>query len=201
MVEVFFDVETQKLFSQIRSKDPSLLGLSILSLYRRKVQNEQFKDGQMLSFWENDIEKAWSIFEEADRIIGFNSTKFDVLVLKPYFPQKFAKLNHFDILEKIREISGRRIALNAFAFATLGKTKTDDGFSAVNYWNRGDKESLKKLKFYCEDDVLITRDIYDFGFKNGHLKYIDPWNNQRKVEVDFSYPQEEIVQVKQVGLF
>lgn len=201
MVEVFFDVETKKLFSEVDGKDPSLLGVSIVSVYRREVQNGAEVKGQMQSFWEQDIANAWRIFEEADRLIGFNSLKFDVLALKPYLPPKMTQLNHFDILDKIKTALGRRISLDAIAKETLGKGKIDDGLNAVVYWNRGDEESLGKLKKYCESDVFITRDVYDFGMKNGHLKYMDPWNNPRKVEIDFSYPKEELQVGKQVSLF
>lgn len=201
MIEVFFDVETKKLFSEIKDKNPSLLGVSIVAIYTRELNAGREEKGQIQSFWEHEIEKAWRIFEHADRIIGFNSLKFDVYALKPYLPQKFPTLNHFDILDHIKKASGHRIALNILARQTLGKAKTDNGLNACAYWKKGDKESLKKLKGYCESDVFLTRDVYDFGFKNGHLKYIDPWNNARTVKVDFSYPKEETSTVKQVGLF
>lgn len=201
MIEIFFDVETKKLFSEIGSKDPSLLGVSIMSVYRRELKDGIEINGEMQSFWEKEIASSFRLFEEADRIIGFNSTKFDVPALKPYLPQKFTGLNHFDILEKIKEVLGRRIPLDAIARETLGHAKTDVGFNAVKYWNKGDEESLSKLKKYCEADVLITRDIYDFALKNGHLKYIDLWNTPRVINIDFSYPEGEISSSKQVGLF
>ena len=39
MVEIFFDIETKKLFDQIENRDnlPDL-GVSIVSLYRRKLE-------------------------------------------------------------------------------------------------------------------------------------------------------------------
>lgn len=201
MIEIFFDVETKKLFQEIGGKIPEKLGVSIVSIYRREVKNGAELNGLIQSFWEKEIANTWRLFEEADRIIGFNSLKFDVLALKPYLPQKFLKLNHFDILDNIKDELGRRIPLNALASETLGKKKTDVGINAVKYWVKGDNESLAKLKRYCEADVLLTRDIYDFGMKNKYLKYIDIWNTARRVEVDFSYPEDELNCNKQVGLF
>lgn len=202
MIEIFFDVETKKIFEEVKDRDPNLLGVSIISVFRREINNGGKEViGSIQSFWEHELKNAWRIFEEADRIIGFNSIRFDVEALKPYFPQKFSKFNHFDILEKVRRIIGRKISLNVLAHGTLGRKKTADGLDAVAYWNLGDKESLEKLKKYCESDVLITRDLYDFGLKNGYLNYTDPWNNKRKVEIDFSYPKEELSSHKQVGLF
>jgi hypothetical protein len=77
----------------------------------------------------------------------------------------------------------------------------DVGTNAVLYWNQGTPESLAKLKYYCEMDVLITKDIYDYGLKHQHLKYVDRWNTPRTVEVDFSYPHKNDTNVDQISLF
>lgn len=187
--EVIFDLETKKFFDETGNSDPSKLGVSIVSLYRRKL-DESFneKEGELLSFWENEFNDMWKHFLEADRIIGFNSLGFDIPALSPYSPSTFSTLAHFDIMARIREIGGRRVSLNAIAKETLGQGKIDTGENATLYWQKGDKESLKKLKVYCEKDVLLTKDVYDFGLKNKSLKFRDFWNTPRKVEVDFSYP-------------
>jgi DEAD/DEAH box helicase domain-containing protein len=191
MFEVIFDCETKKFFDSIEDYDPSKLGVSLLSMYVREVDdNLQEVKGEMKSFWEKDLGDAWEFFQRADRIIGFNSITFDVPALYPYAPPSFAKLPHFDILAHVKESQGKRVSLDAIAKATLGTGKTDSGENAIIYWQKGDKESLEKLRTYCEADVAITRDIYDFGFKNGFLKYVDFWNEQREVKVDFSYPLE-----------
>jgi DEAD/DEAH box helicase domain-containing protein len=200
--EVIFDVETKKLFNEISDNDPANLGVSLVSLYQRKL-NEKFEEieGKIESFWEEEFEKMWPIFKNAKRIIGFNSLKFDVLALKPYAPSYFSKLPHFDILEKIKEATDRRTSLNSLAKSTLGKQKSDSGLNAVTYFAKGDPESLEKLKKYCEDDVLITRDIYDFALKNKKLKFIDHWNTPREIDLDFSYSEKEILSPSQTSLF
>ena len=195
MFEVVFDCETQKFFDTVEEFDASKLGVSVLSLYFR----ENGKDGEVRSFWEKDLDKAWEIFQKADRIIGFNSINFDVPVLSPYAPSYFSKLPHFDILAHVRESQGKRVSLDALAKATLGTSKTDTGENAILYWQKGDRESLEKLKKYCEADVLITRDLYDFGLKNGYVKFVDFWNEVREVKVDFSYPEEK--PIAQTSLF
>lgn len=188
MWEVIFDLETKRFFDETQTRDPADLGVSVLSLYRRELdENYQEITGEMKSFWEKDFDGMWKIFQGADRIIGFNSINFDVPVLKPYAPANFAKLPHFDILSVIKEIQGRRTSLNSIAKLTLGDTKVDVGANAIKYWNEGTKASLAKLQYYCEMDVDITKRIYDFGLKNKYLKYIDHWNNPREVSVDFSY--------------
>ena len=200
--EIFFDVETQKLFDDINGNDPKDLGLSIVSTYQRTLdENFNEVEGKIKSFWQEELENLWPIFQNADRIIGFNSIKFDVPVLQPYTTLPLSKLNHFDIMQKVKEAFGRRLSLNALAKETLNQKKTDIGTNAVIYWQKKDKESLKKLKKYCEDDVIITRNLYDYVLKNKHLKFRDKWNTPRTIDLDFSYPKEDSDNIKQGGLF
>ena len=193
MYELFFDIETKSWFSDTGTSDPSGLGVSIVSVYRRRLDSDLVEtEGEMLSFWESDLPDMWRLFREANRIIGFNSLGFDVPVLKPYAPADFAKLPHFDILDSIRQLNdGRAAGLNAIAKDTLGVAKVDDPANATKYWQAGDPASLALLKKYCEADVLLTRDVYDFGLKNKFLKFTDRWNNLRQVPVDFSYPADQ----------
>lgn len=187
MFEVIFDLETKKFFDELGTTNAADLGVSIVSLYFRDTDSER---GELKSFWEQDFDSMWKIFRQANRIIGFNSKNFDVPALKPYASADFKDLPHFDILEKIKDASDHRVSLNRIAKDTLGDFKNDNPANAITYWNSGDPESLKKLQQYCEQDVILTRDIYDFVQKNKYLKFTDYWNNPRKLEVDFSYPPE-----------
>jgi DEAD/DEAH box helicase domain-containing protein len=200
MFEVIFDVETKRFFDEIDSGDPSELGVSIVSVYSRTL-DDQFEEvsGKMESFWEKEIPLMWERFQRADRVVGFNSVRFDVPVLSPYADFPLEKLPHFDILEKVKEAHGRRIKLDVIARDTLGSSKSDHGANAVKYFKSGDKSSLERLRKYCEMDVEITRDIYDFGLKRGILKLTDHWNTPREITVDFSYPQDGAS--SQIGLF
>src|SRR5258706_7141275 len=77
-IEVIYDIETKKFFEDINDHDPAALGISIVSAYRREVDSDLKEvSGEMRSFWESDFESMWSWFEEADRIIGYNSMGFD----------------------------------------------------------------------------------------------------------------------------
>ena len=192
ITEVFFDVETKKLFSDIPDFDPAKLGVSIVSVYKRTIdENYNEIEGVMQSFWESDFETMWPVFSEAKRIIGFNTLRFDVLTLKPYAPAYFSKLPHFDIYAEIKKVSEHAAGLNAIAKETLDREKTDDGLNAVYYWEKHDDESLAKLKKYCEADVLITRDVYDHVLKNKLILFKDKLNTLRNVPLDFSYPEEK----------
>ena len=201
VTEVIFDVETKKLFSDITSDDPGLLGVSIVSVYKRAL-NELYEEvsGEMQSFWEKDFDRMWPWFNQADRIVGFNTLKFDIPALLPYAPSGFRTLPHFDLFDQVRQKLGKKLSLNALTQETLGNTKIDQGINAVLYYAKGDPVSLGKLRTYCEADVSITRDLYDFGKKHGFLKYRDKWNSVVKIDVDFSYPAKKDPH-PQIGLF
>jgi DEAD/DEAH box helicase domain-containing protein len=203
-IEVIFDIETKKFFDEISARKPEDLGISIVSAYRREIDRD-FKEikGEMKSFWENEFDQMWSWFEEADRIIGYNSLGFDVPAVNGVYKGDFTKLKHFDVMKMIKDVFGHRVKLDSVAKESLGQGKIAGGADAVAWWAKGDAESLANLKKYCEMDVEVTRGVYDYGMKNRKLKFKDHWNELREIEVDFSYPAEEIPkQVElQMGLF
>ena len=200
--EVFFDIETKKMFAEIAAGKMSDLGVSIVSMYEREVDELQREvRGAMHSFWEEDFPEMWKYFQLADRIIGFNTLGFDVPVLQPHAMFSLAALPHFDIMDKFRQAAGHRISLRVLSQETLGNTKNDVGSNAVEYWKKHDPESLAKLQKYCEMDVLLTRDLYDFAVEHKYLKYTDKWNTLKTVTVDFSYPPDAESAPKQMGLF
>jgi DEAD/DEAH box helicase domain-containing protein len=200
--EIIFDCETKKLFNEISGNDPADLGVSIVSVYVRTVDDTQREiAGKMMSFWENDIPDMWEHFRGAKRIIGFNSIKFDVPVLARVAPKEFKSFPHFDIMKAVRDKLGFSLGLDHLAKHSLGRGKIDVGTNAVTYWNSQNPILLERLKTYCEADVLLTRDLYDFGVREKKLKYLDKRNTPQEIQVDFSYPKEIIDASRQIGLF
>lgn len=202
-VEVIFDIETKNFFDEANMRRPEDLGISIVSAYRREIDRE-FNElkGEMKSFFEKDFDKMWGWFEEADRIIGYNSLGFDVPAVNAVYRGDFAKLKHFDVMKIIKDVFGHRVKLDSVAKESLGKGKNASGADAVSWWAKGDPVSLTNLKKYCEMDVEVTKEVYDYGLKNGKLKFKDHWNEPREIVVDFSYPKDEKPKVEQqMGLF
>lgn len=198
--EVFFDIETKLIFDDIEGNDPADLGISIISVFTRNMDDQGNEtEGKMYSFWEENFADMWGLFANADRIVGFNSLHFDVPAMAPLAPYDFKKLNQFDIMDHVKAALGFRAGLGAIAAETLGHTKIDHGLNAVRYWAEHTEESLAKLKKYCEADVQVTKEVYDFGMKNKFLKFKDKWNTVRTFPVDFSYPIK--VEEPQLGLF
>jgi len=202
ITEVIFDCETKKLFNEIGTTDPADLGVSIVSVYVRTVDEAQREiTGKMYSFWEPELPDMWPHFRSAKRVIGFNTIRFDVPALAHYAPTYFAKMPHLDVMQHVRDALGFSLSLNHLATQNLDTQKTDVGTNAVLYWKSQDPVQLAKLKEYCEADVLLTRDLYDFGVREKKLKYMDKWNTLKEFPVDFSYPKEIIDASRQIGLF
>lgn len=199
-IEVFFDIETKRFFDEIEGTNPADLGISIISVYVRDI-DDNFNEitGKMYSFWDGEFANMWGLFANADRIIGFNSLHFDVPAMAPLAPYDFKKLKHFDIMDHVKLALGFRAGLGAIAEQTLGHSKIDHGSNAPKYWVEHSPESLAKLQKYCEADVTVTKEVYDFGVKNKFLKFKDKWNTVRTFPVDFSYPVK--VPEPQLGLF
>ncbi|TSD03092.1 MAG: hypothetical protein Athens071416_352 [Parcubacteria group bacterium Athens0714_16] len=163
MRKIFFDIETKNTFEDVGERNPVLLDLSLVGIY--DSENEKYD-----SFLEDDLNRLWPILEKADSIIGFNSDHFDIPLLNKYYSGDLTKIKSVDIMKDIKKSLGRRIGLDAVAKATLGIGKTGHGMDAIEWWKKGE---IDKIRQYCLDDVRITKDIYNFAFQNGHLKYFD----------------------------
>jgi len=88
------------------------------------------------------------------------------MVIQPYTPFPLKNLPSFDILHDIYRKYGFRVSLDHLARHTLGKSKMADGIQAVEWFRSGQIEKLTK---YCKKDVEITKRLFEFGQKNGHL--------------------------------
>ncbi len=204
-VEVIYDIETTDLIGESTTKALEAMGISVVSAYKRELDSQMNEvRGEMRSFFEKDFGDMWLWFEEADRVIGYNSLGFDNHVMNGKYSGDFHKLKHFDVLEEIRKVFGHRVKLDSVAKESLGIGKSASGIQAVDWWKKGDAESLANLKKYCEVDVEVTKGVYDYAMKNKVLKFKDRWNEYREIEVDFSYPEivaEEKPAEMQMGLF
>ena len=181
MRQVFFDVETKQTFEQVGGYFPEKLGVSFVGVC---VRDGSTGPGEMLSFFEENLADIFPIFEQADVVIGFNSEGFDLPALAPHYSGSMAKLPSLDLMDRIKKSVGHRIGLEAVAQATLGIGKSGNGLDAIRYWQESNLQALEK---YCLQDVAVTRDVYDFGLKNGLIKFKNKWNRMVECQVDFSF--------------
>lgn len=158
---IVLDLETKYTFRKY--SDPKKLGISVVAIY-------DYKTNKSFTFMEKDINHLFKFLEKASFIIGFNILDFDLPVLQGYYPGNIFQFKTLDILEEVKKVVGRRLALNDLIMATLNKKKTGHGLQAIEYYHQG---KIEKLKEYCLSDVLLTKELFDFGVKNGVIYYLD----------------------------
>jgi DEAD/DEAH box helicase domain-containing protein len=163
MRKIFFDTETKNTFSDAGSNNPAALDLSVVCIYDSATDSYS-------SYIEEELPKLWLILEKTDLLIGFNSDHFDIPLLNKYYPGDLNKIKSLDLLKEVKNSLGRRIKLDTLAEATIGRNKTGSGLEALKWWRNGE---IQKVRDYCVEDVRITKDLYDYARKNGHLKYRD----------------------------
>ncbi len=169
---VVLDVETKYSFRDF--DDPKKLQISVAVIY-------DYKDNKEKIFEEKELNSLFPILENASYIIGFNVFNFDIAVLQAYYPGDVKVFSYFDILEDIKQKIGKRISLNEVIKATLGKSKSGHGFQAINFYQEGKIEELKK---YCLDDVLLTKELFEYGVKNKVIFY-PTHQGKEKIVVDW----------------
>ena len=173
---VYFDLESQKLFEEVGGRDASKLLLAC-GVTWSTARND------FAVYWEKDAQALIAELKSADRVIGFNTIKFDYEVLRPYAPnENFRALRSIDILQDVFRTLNFRLSLDSIARATLGTTKTADGVMSVEWFRQGE---LDKVAEYCKADVDITRRVYEFGRDHGFLHYYSKLGSKLKVPVNW----------------
>lgn len=173
MRKIIFDIETKNTFQDVGKTDPIFLDLSVICVY--DSETNEYK-----TFTEEELHSLWPLLEKADMLIGYNSDHFDIPILNKYYSGDLTRIKSLDLLKEIKNSLGRRLKLDSVAEGTLGKKKTGYGLEAVTWWKSGEIEKVKK---YCEEDVRITKELYDYAFKNNSLKYKD-MNKIQEIKLD-----------------
>jgi DEAD/DEAH box helicase domain-containing protein len=181
------DLETQKSFKEVgRSKAMSLakLKVSVVCLY-------DYLTGEYSSYEEKDMMVLDRRLQTADLIIGFNIRRFDMLVLQPYLFKPIEQFPVLDLLDDIEKARGHRASLDSVARATLKEGKTGDGAEALVLFKEGRMDELKK---YCQDDVRLTKDIYEYGCREGKIFFTSTWDFKTyEIPVSWKKTAEELL--------
>jgi len=172
---VVFDLETQNIFQDVGSSDPTALDISVATVYDKGTDS-------FTTVTVDEIDRLWPIIEQADALVGYNSNHFDIPLLNKYYPGDLTIIKSIDLLEEIRKSLGRRIRLDSVAQATVGAKKSADGLQAVRWWREG---NIKDIKKYCEQDVNVTKKIFEYALEHGHVKFKDG-ARKREIPLDTS---------------
>jgi len=172
--KVVFDIETANIFSEVgSSNDATKLDISIVGAYDSATDS-------YATYSVEELPALWAIIERADMLIGFNSDHFDIPLLNKYYPGDLTTIKSLDILVEVRASLGRRLRLDTIAEATLGINKSGHGLEAVKWWKEGKEDLVRK---YCQDDVKITKEVYDYARKHKELKYKD-FGEEKIIKLD-----------------
>ena len=173
MRKIVFDIETSNVFQDVGKADPALLDLSVVSIHDSDTD-------KYTSYTQEELSNLWPIIEKADMLIGYNSDHFDIPLLNKYYSGDLTKIKSLDLLKEIKNSLGRRLKLDSVAEGTLNRRKIGHGLQATTWWKNGEVEKVKK---YCEEDVRITKELYEYALKNGVLKYKD-LGETREIKLD-----------------
>jgi len=148
------------------------------------ITDDMVQDKPLLGDLTKDLA---TLFDGVD-LGGYNVKNFDLAVLQAYYPGRVEVFPTFDILEDIKEKIGKRISLNEVVIATLAKKKTGHGLQAINLFKEGRIDELKK---YCLDDVMLTKELFEYGIKNQEIFYLNE-KGKVTIKVDWKkYLEEE----------
>ncbi len=172
---IVFDLETKNIFSEVNSNDPTALDISVGSFYDSKTDS-------YTTVTDEELTQIWPLLEQADALVGFNSNHFDIPLLNKYYPGDLTQIKSIDLLESIKNSLGRRLRLDSIAQATIGAKKSADGLQAVRWYREG---KIKEIKKYCEQDVRVTKRIFDYAMQNGHVLFKDGYR-KREIPLDIS---------------
>jgi DEAD/DEAH box helicase domain-containing protein len=161
---VFFDVETQRTFDEVGGRhNIRQMGLSAAVTFSSA-------SGTFHHYTEETVGELIAELRAADQVVGFNQLRFDYEVLRAYTDDPLDDLPSVDMLDQIHRRLGFRLSLDNLAGSTLGTAKSADGLQAVRWWREG---RLQEILDYCQQDVEVTRQLYEYGQQNKHLKYRD----------------------------
>lgn len=188
---VIFDLETQNIFQDVGSNDPTDLDISVGTFYETDTDTYITVDI-------DELDTVWPILERADALVGYNSNHFDIPLLNKYYPGDLTQIKSIDLLEYIKESLGRRLRLDSVAQATVGAKKSADGLQAVRWWREG---KIKEIKKYCEQDVKVTKKVFDYAMEHGSVKFKDGYR-KKDIPLDTSsWSEKEDVSMTHSLLF
>ncbi|MFP4212982.1 MAG: DEAD/DEAH box helicase [Desulfohalobiaceae bacterium] len=156
------DLETQRSAQEVGGwKKAHKMGISCAVLW-------DSKQGKCFYYLEAQVPELVQHLQSLPLVVGFNLLRFDYQVLSGYNPDRLQQLPTLDLLQEVYTRLGFRLSLQHLARTTLGVEKSADGLQALTWWQQGE---LQKIMDYCRQDVLITKDIYEFGRSQGYVLY------------------------------
>ncbi len=173
---VVFDLETQNSFDDVGGyRNMRALKMSVGVTWNSADQ----------SFHRYDEKNVPALIEElksASLVVGFNVLNFDYEVLMAYTREPLQSLPTTDMLDHIYRRLGFRVKLDDLARATLNAKKGGGGLDAIRWWREGKLDTLYE---YCEQDVDVTRRLWEFGKQNRYVQFYDKRYKLQRIAVSW----------------
>ncbi len=170
MKTLVVDVESQKLFSEVGSRDRTdLLGVACACVYDYSADRYRTYD-------HTEMAELHTSLESADQIVWFAGDRFDGPVIYRLANSQMPRM----LVGKTRDlyriiccaagrnpnVGNRGFGLGAICEATIGRGKIDDGKLAPEMWREA---RWGRLFRYCLDDVSLCRDLNDHMLREGYV--------------------------------
>jgi DEAD/DEAH box helicase domain-containing protein len=173
---LYFDLETQKSAEDVDGwGNIHLMGLAVGVVWDSLEQ-------KYFSYLQNEASKLVEKLRTANLVVGFNVKKFDYGVLQPYADFDLHEITTFDMLDDIKIKLNHRLSLNHLAENTLNSKKSADGLISLQWYKEG---KIDKIVEYCQQDVKVTRDLFEYGEKHGYIKYKTRSGVAKDLKVDW----------------
>lgn len=123
------------------------------------------------------VENLWKILDEADVVIAHNGINFDTRHMNGRFLKYGLNLPSPYVQIDTLRASRKRLRLSSYRLDAIAKFLGTEVKKSTNFqlWLdclSGDKEALKKMDEYCQQDIRVLEDVYL------HLRpYIQPHPN------------------------
>lgn len=186
--EIVLDLETKAAPTNTGGRrELEGLGISVAGVWTSD-------DDKFRAYREPEIGELAPLLKRADRVIGFFITQFDFPVLQPYLDFDLSEVPVLDIFDDVSSKLGHRISLSSLAKATLGEDKSGHGLDAITWYREG---NWQRLEEYCLNDVRLTRDLYRYGGKFGHLAF-ESFVDRKTVSVPVSWGMPEESEIRAI---
>jgi RNase_H superfamily len=162
MKQLVLDLETKRSFDEVGgAHNKAKMGVSVVGVYH-------YDGDKYVAYREDRFAELTTALKEAELIIGFNLHGFDYPVLASEIGDWVYNLPTLDLMMEVQKAIKQRVSLDSIAKATLGSGKIGSGLDALEYYRIGNWEKLER---YCLEDVKLTKDIYEYAKKNGHVLF------------------------------
>jgi predicted RNA-binding Zn-ribbon protein involved in translation (DUF1610 family) len=112
------------------------------------------------------MQAAWDLLDDADVVVGYNSTKFDIPRLNQEFmklgwapPSPFKEIDLIRVNRQRFQLPSRKLDYLA-SRAGVGSKVKHQGFDLWVSCMAGDESAWATMERYCKGDVALTEKVY-----------------------------------------